>query len=492
VWCPDWPLVAAGVADVPSVAVHANRVVACSAMARAEDGRRGLRRREAQGRCPELIVIPHDVDAEARAFEPVVATIETFTPRVEVVRPGVCAFATRGPSRYFGGDQALADRVAAAVPVPCRIGVADGSFASGLAARRNVIVPRDGSAEFLAEFGVRVLERPELADLLIRLGVRTLGDLAVLPATDVLARFGVDGAEAHRLASGLDHRPLDARVPPPDLVVQAELDPPAERVDMAAFVAKALADELHERLAALGLGCTRIAIEAQTEHGEHLTRLWRHDGTLTATAIAERMRWQLDGWLASGVTTAGVSLLRLVPDEVRPDHGRQDSFWGGATAADERAARGLARVQGMLGPDAVVTANVVGGRHPAEQVRLVPWGDWAASVEGATHPWPGRVPPPSPATVHAVPLPAEVVDGVGQPVRVSARSLVSGAPSRLSVDGGPWADIVGWAGPWPADERWWDRAARRRRARLQVSIACGDAHLLTVETGRWYVDATYD
>ena len=35
---------------------------------------------------------------------------EAFAPKVEVVRPGVVAMATRGPSRYFGGDRALAGK----------------------------------------------------------------------------------------------------------------------------------------------------------------------------------------------------------------------------------------------------------------------------------------------------------------------------------------------------------------------------------------------
>ncbi len=48
-------------------------------------------------------------------------------------------------------------------------------------------------------------------------------------------------------------------IPPPVLRVEAELDPPAERVDTAAFVAKSLADDLHARLDHLGLACTRVA-----------------------------------------------------------------------------------------------------------------------------------------------------------------------------------------------------------------------------------------
>ena len=501
VWCPDWPVVAAGIApaEVPAAVVEANRVVACSAAARAEGVQRGLRRRQAEARCPGLVVLRPDPGRDARVFEPVVAVVESFTPRVEVVRPGMCAFATRGPSRYFGGDEALAALVASRVGGGARVGVADGHFAAERAARRSEIVPQGRSGAFLAPFPIATLGAPDLADLLVRLGVRTLGELAALPAKAVLARFGPDGADAHRLARGLDPRPLAARTPPPDLAVTAELDPPAEQVETAAFVARALASRLHESLAGQGLALVLVRVEAETEHGESLSRTWRIEGG-TAAALAERVRWQLDGWLAGSASirpTGPLTLLRLVPEEVRPDGGRQDGFWGGDRAAADRAARALERVQGRLGAAAVATAQVVGGRSPAEQVRLVPWGDpgpaaVTTSTAAACAPWPGRVPAPAPATVLAAPLRAEVVGEDGVPVTVSGRGVPSSPPARLSIDGRRPEEVVAWAGPWTADERWWDPQAHRRRARWQFVTAGGTAHLLTLEAGCWVVDATYD
>jgi protein ImuB len=277
-----------------------------------------------------------------------------------------------------------------------------------------------------------------------------------------------------------------------------ELDPPVDRVDTAAFAARTLAQDLHERLVRLGMACHRLRIEAETEHGEHLSRLWSHDGPFAPADMAERVRWQLDGWLSgTAVTvaarpTAGLTLLRLLPDEVVPDQGRQLGFWGGEAGVDERTARALARVQGLLGPEAVVTAVLVGGRNPTEQVRLVPWGEPAGPGGQQAPPWPGRVPPPAPAVVHGRSLVAEVVDGDGGAIEVTGRGVVSAAPARLSVAGGPWIEVAAWAGPWPADERWWDPAAHRRRARLQVVLADGCAHLLALEAGCWGVEATYD
>src|SRR4029450_10597346 len=115
VWCPDWPVAAAGAPPGSLTAVvHANRVVACSPAARAEGVHPGLRRREAQSRCPELELAPHDPAPQppppapprrearsrspelgllapaparaARPFEPVLVAVEQLTPWVEVVQ----------------------------------------------------------------------------------------------------------------------------------------------------------------------------------------------------------------------------------------------------------------------------------------------------------------------------------------------------------------------------------------------------------------------
>src|SRR5438270_4856293 len=108
VGCPRWPIVAHALPpDEPAAIFFANRVVAASVEAVANGVRKGMRRREAQSRCPEVAVLTHDPARDARAFEPIVAAIEAFGPRVEVVRPGLCVMAARGPARYFGGEDAL-------------------------------------------------------------------------------------------------------------------------------------------------------------------------------------------------------------------------------------------------------------------------------------------------------------------------------------------------------------------------------------------------
>jgi len=542
VCCADWPVVAIGPpADRPVAVMAAHRVIAASPAARAEGVMAGLRRREAQARCPSVELHDSDESRDVRAFEAVLAALEDLAPRLEVVEAGRCLVPTRGPSRYHGGDRALADKVLAAVrraveveldvawPVTVGVGIADGPRAAGLVAdeaRRRasgaapIVVAPGATAGFLSPLPVSRLEvlgrePAELVDVLRRLGLRTLGRFAALEAPDVLARFGARGADLHQLASGRERLPPLVSAAPVDLRVSMSLDPPAERVDRAAFAAKALADELHRALGSRGLACSRVLVVAGTDAGDRIERLWRADGTLSAAAIAQRVRWQLEGWLGSGRTRSrahgGVDHLELVPDEVRPDDGLQLGFWGGTSEAGERALRALARVQGLVGADRVLVPEWQGGRAPGERYRLVPLDavDLSARTTTGPEPWPGSLPAPSPAVVWPEPRPVDVRDAAGRRVGVGGRGLISSPPAsvRLNPGAGPVglvgptraagvASVRAWAGPWCVDERWWDAVGHRRRARLQVVLAGPDghetAHLLTLEDGRWWLEATYD
>ncbi|MFF7592278.1 hypothetical protein ACFZCK_32870 [Kitasatospora purpeofusca] len=654
VWCPDWPVAAVERPgedrDVPVAVVEGGRVLACSAAARAAGVRQGQRLKLAQRLCPALELRDRDPEAEARRFEPVAAAVEAFTPRVEVLRPGLCAIPVKGPARYFGGEEALAAKVRAAVTaalevstavvaeavaeavtaavvvpqeqpadaeagterghsdgggdghgdgdgdgdgdrlaevVPLRpavpahpadaerpggrrrtagveelfsaappardgarggfarppaypsaplsappsepasgtpgtpgapaapavvpplglVGVADGLFAAVLAARAGVLVPAGRTAEFLAPYPVAALGDAGLAELLDRLGLPTVGAFAALPAESVADRFGPTGTTAHRLARGLQPRPLVPRTEGPDLSVEQRFDPPEPLAEPLVFVARTLAERLHQRLAGAGLTCQRVAVEVVCADGRTVARLWRHEGRLSATALAERVRWQLQAWQSTGTfdrggenrpgesrpEPGGFTALRLVPDDLTPDQGRQLALWGQAVA-DDRVERAVARVQAVLGHAGLRRIEPAGGRGPDDQVVRVPWGEPYDPAAPADAPWPGRVGGLRdvwPSVVHRVPVPATVLDAAGRAVTVDGRAGVSARPATVAVRGRE-LPVEGWTGPWPAVEYWWDQARARRRARFQVTVADGRALLLTVEGGAWFVEAGYD
>ncbi len=389
--------------------------------------------------CPELVE-EHEHGREARAFARVLMTLGEFSPRVEAVRPGMCTVGTRGPSRYFGGDESLASQVArglsavegpggpAAGSVVIGVGVADGLFAALIAARsaledrrtRPLIVEAGGARDFLAPKPVTILDRPELADLLLRLGITTLGAFAALPRAQVLARFGRDGAMCHEVAAGA-------------------------RSELPGMRLYSLSD-----------------------------LVGTHAGAPTDAAGAARGAKR-----ANGPTQRG--------------------FFGDDAGATERARNAVGAVQRLLHPEAVVRGRLQGGRGPSERSRLVPWGEEGAqqrrfrgNVAPSLSPsWPGQLPSPSPVIVLEDPLPAELTDHGGEPVCVSAQCLLCATPARLSVAGSAWCELAGWAGPWPCDERWWSRRGRRRQARMQVLTTDQAAYLL-VRRGGWWVEGIYD
>jgi protein ImuB len=542
-WVPDWPVLAAMTShEVPAhqpAAVHdGRRVTAVSALARSQGVRRGMRRRHAQESCPDLVLLLADPGREVRFFEPVAAAAETVVSGIEVARPGLILLPAAGASRFHGSEPVLAERLVAEVAeqtgYEAQVGVADGVGAAILAARGSLVVPSGRAPQLLAHLDVGELvhvataetlpQLPELIDLLRRLGMRTLGDVARLPRADVVARFGRLGVWAHEVAGGTDERPTAVRRLEPDVAVELELDPPVERVEAMAFAARRLAEELHAQLVARGAGCGRLQITARTLDGQELVRTWRTDaalGGLSAARMTDRVRWQLEGWLtghavrsgrggrragggaragstgsgADGQDPAPAPLVRLGlrAEEVVAVGAEQGRLWGDASGADLRAQRAVHRVQGLIGVDAVLGVAVQGGRDLRDQVHLVPWGEDVAAARPTAPPWPGRLPPPAPATVLQTPVPVQVCSGDGQQVQVSARLELSGEPASVRWHGTDAADVAvtGWAGPWPLVQRWWGPAPRRQ-VYLQAALADGRALLLALDDGTWTVEASYD
>ncbi|WP_083770167.1 Y-family DNA polymerase [Beutenbergia cavernae] len=536
-WVPDWPVAAAvlsGAAPAHApIAVHDSRVLtAVDARARSQGVRRGMRRRTAQGLCPDLELVAMDEGRDVRAFEPVVQAVEGVVAGVEVSRPGLVVLAAGGPSRYVGTEEALAELLVGTVAdeagTECQVGVADGLLAALLAARDGLIVPPGTSAEYLAGRPVRDLlhvattreshaRLADLSDLLRRLGIGTLGAFARLRAGDVLARFGDVGTQGYRLARGLDARPVSVRRPEPDVTVRADLDPPAARLDTAAFAARRLAEDLQNRLLRRGAVCARLRVLARTEGGSELVRTWRIDGAATATELTDRVRWQLEGWLngrSGQAPSAPLVRLELVAEEVTPAGTAQDGLWGRRSRGEQQAGRAALRVQGLLGSSQVLTPVLEGGRSPRDQVRLVAWGDEAVGLRPPEAPWPGRIPRPLPATVPDVPWRAELTAADGGPVTVGGRGTLVPAgvvPALLRIlpeDGEDAARtsgrgqsrrmrsgsyrITGWAGPWPIGERWWQTTGARSGAYVQLLLDGAPGVLVVVRDGRWWVEGVYD
>lgn len=520
VWFPDWPLVAAQLAgEVPESAAAAvidkGLVAVCSAEARTVGVVRGLRVREAQVRCPELVTVPADPARAEREFDPVVRALETAVPGVQILRPGLCAVRARGAARYYGSEEAAGGAAlegASELGLEARAGIADSVFAAEQAARSTHelsglrIIGAGASAAFLAPLPVAALGDPRLASLLTRLGLRTLGDFAGLPDAEVRSRFGAEGLAAHARASGRDPRAVVPRVPPAPLDRTAEFEPGLARVDQIAFALRPVAEDFVAGLMHAGLACTLLRVQITDDSGARSERSWGHPHQFSPGDAVERVRWQLQSgqdpsprprertaWRATGdALGAPVVQVRLLPERVDLLGRRAQALFGGV---DERLDHGLHRLQTMLGHGSVLHAAAAGGRLLAERCLLVPWGEEPpqGTSDRASRPWPGAVPPPLPATVFSEPPPVTLLGDDGLPLGVGARGGLSAAPAWFVPAAGARRRAVrSWAGPWPLRERWWDAAEGRRAERFQILDGDGEAWLLLGEDGSWWAEARYD
>jgi len=513
VWCADWPVAAALAAEdkprhLPAAvfggAAGAHLVQACNASAREFGVRRGMRRRDAQARCPELLVLAADEARDARAFEEVLAALERLRPGVMPLRPGLVAL--RSPARYYGGEPeagaAIAEAVVSLGVWDVRVGIADELFTAEQAARtaalqETYVVEAGGSARFLRRLPVSVLDDPDAVSLLQRLGLPTLGHLADLPGTDVRARFGPQADWIRRVVHGGGVRPVAGRTPPPDLTCEVSFEPPLVSAETVCFSAKQTAERFVAQLGERQLVCTEVRIEVETEGavGVASERRWLHPRWFGAGDLVDRLHWQLVGTLRAGDVRAAVTTVRLAPEVVMPESVHADGLWGGT---DARVERGVARVQGMLGHEAVVAPVLQGGRSPADRQAFRPWGDRAEALRDRSLPWPGSIPPPAPCRVFAEPRPAEVLDAAGRPVAVLPRGGVSGEPARFRVgEREGWQPVAAWAGPWPVTELWWETDGGRQVARFQLVGVDGRAWLVTYDSSgdgadHWVTEAAYD
>jgi protein ImuB len=489
VWYPDWPLRRPDAPpDRPTQAVgDDNRVLACNQLAIDAGIRHGMRRREAEAVCPDVVTFVADPGGEAARFEPVAQTIESVVPRIEIAMPGLVLVPITGAVAFYGSEEELVallvkelDRVGGP---GFRVGVAAGPFLARRAAFQTgpdrPVVVVDDTASFLAGLDISSLAREEMAETFRWLGITTLGDLARIPRAAIVSRFGSEGLRAHRLASG-EHELLAPRAVTADLAVDETFSPPLEDLDQAAFLARSMAHRLLAEMRGAGAAPHRVEVTAVAADGEERVRVWRNRDPFDEETLTERVRWQLRSWLddkrhdsGPGIR-GGVARLRLEPADISGD-GRQLALHEDARSAAE-AHRALIQTQAIVGDDAVLQARPQGGRDPAERVQ---WYRWEEAPQTAQRdpgaPWPGAVPSPAPSLVPPEPYPLEVEWDDGIPVRV-----------RL---GSRWVPVISWAGPWRKVGRWWDGEGNSDRYQL---VTTAGAFLCEVRNGRTYMTGVYD
>ena len=548
--CLDWSsVVAAKNSTTPCAVVHAQRVISRTPAAMRYGVQVGMRRRHAQALCPDIEIVAHQPSRDRTAFDKVVRIVNELVPLIEVSEPGLIVFATRGPSRYMGGDGPMASKIVEALKTSVAdirltasligVGVGDSRLAAQIAAHASAVasnsanvfapyvVEPDKTSEWLAPQSVRVLSEfaninRETISLLERLGLNTLHDVCTLSESVLAGRFGELGVELHRLARGDEQYPLAVVPHPPEHLCIEKFDEPVSDQQIIINSVQRMASAFTEYYSVHGSVCVRIIIVFESEAGKRSERLWYRPQGLTTSAIIENAKWQLEAWLASylasdfsgsheshapenrALESYGLVRVQLIADEVRTDTARQLRLWGGSTQTDETATQAIGRLSELLGSSAVQVAKWQGGRDLLDSYELVS-ATHAQTIDSAssgdqmtTQKWRGALPNPSPSVVYAEPIQVQINDQSGKLLSVNARHELSASPVVVII-GSTHYKVNSWAGPWPVEERWWDLARSRRLVRLQLvceKITADNASqilamLAILEHGEWTVSAIY-
>ncbi len=214
------------------------------------------------------------------------------------------------------------------------------------------------------------------------LGLETMGQLAALDHSAVVARFGAAGAEMHDLVRGLDRRPLRPRRRLEQLAADVELDPPADELEPLRFVLHHLCGMLCEQLAARGAGAARAELTLSLERPQHDPgpRSQAYQQTLPEpSAAAELLERLLMARLEAEPPSAPVERLALQLDGTAPEAGQQLTLFSRQGVQAAHLEWQLAGLAIRFGADRVLRAVTV-DPEAAVAERRFEWQDAAGSV----------------------------------------------------------------------------------------------------------------
>lgn len=191
----------------------------CSYEARKFGVRSALPVSRARQLCPQAIFLESDYAYYSAASQRFHAILRDYTPLVEPAGADEAYLNVAGSERLFGdGPKIAADirrRILGEIGITASVGVSINKLVSKVASDAGkpdglVVVPAGEEAAFFAPRPIRELPMvgPKTAEALLGLGVRTIGDLARLPAAALEARFGRHGAELHQRALGCYDAPV--------------------------------------------------------------------------------------------------------------------------------------------------------------------------------------------------------------------------------------------------------------------------------------------
>ncbi|GAA4516870.1 DNA polymerase IV [Nonomuraea ferruginea] len=323
--------------------------------------------------CPQATVIPPSHGKYSEVSRGVMEIFHSITPMVEPIASDEAFLDVGGALRRLGPPAAIAAAIRAEVlerfGITCSVGVAGSKFVAKLASKQCkpdglLVVPQEEVVAFLHPLPVSALwgvgERTEQA--LVRLGIRTVGDLARVPVATLQRELGPSaGGHLAALAWGRDERQVSPHVPDKSIGNEETF---AADVDDPEIIKRELL-RLSERVAARmrkgGHVGRTVSVKLRRADFSTITR----SRTLPEpTDVAQEIfATACELYHAAGLERVRLRLVGVRMENLRPADsasrqltlGERETGWREAEQAMDRAIR-------RFGPDAVLPASLVRGK----------------------------------------------------------------------------------------------------------------------------------
>jgi protein ImuB len=449
--------------------------------------------------------------AEGSSPGALLAVAHEFSPRVDAVSDTRAADSAQareivldltGLTRLFGDARTIASelrRTAADRGLQIRVAIAGTRTAARLMVRHRAgisIIEPGTEAAALAPLPIALLGELEpdsgvgdwelgvgnweLGVVFKRWGLRTLGELASLPADELAARLGQDGVRWQRLARGEDAAPLVPAVPEERFEQALDLEWPIEELEPLAFVLGRLLEPLEAHLERRGRGAAVLHVRLFLVKAAGETRDVHERSLQLPTPIRDARTLRTLALLdLESHPPAGPIDRVVVAIDPTPARIVQFSLITRPLPSPEQISTLMARLQALMGETRCGSPALVDSWKPGA-FEMRPF----APKEGGAAPQ-----APSPVALalrrfrHPVPARVRVADG--KPSRVTI--------DRRGMDGG---GVKVCAGPWRTSGQWWRKSESDGwdRDEWDVTLTDGATYRLfrARDTEQWFVDGVVD
>ncbi|QEO10040.1 DNA polymerase IV [Protaetiibacter larvae] len=224
-------------------------------------------------RCPQAVVLEPHFERYAHYSRRVMELLGTVTPHVEQLSVDEAFLDVAGARRLLGSSwqigTLLRERVYSETGLRCSAGAAATKFVAKLASSRAkpdglLVVPDAGTLDFLHPLPVAALwgVGGKSEEVLVRLGLRTVGDVAHAPIDMLRRALGDAGAQRlHALAWARDPRPVSPGRDEKSIGHETTFE--TDRTDRAELhrVLLELSDAVGQRLRRAGVSGRTIALK---------------------------------------------------------------------------------------------------------------------------------------------------------------------------------------------------------------------------------------